>query len=119
MDIAPQQRAGTIVFGNESITAVEEPCRVPAAQQLVKPPERVVAQACGLSTAATYEPVLDIIDIGVDAVGGEIAIRIVAVGRARDCAVLVKAVRGVATVDVNRPIPRVRVIVACAARDLR
>ena len=80
MDITPQQRARAVVFTDEIVTVVKEasdPCR--AAVHLVEPSQRIVAQRRSRAAdGGGDQPVLDVVNVAVRAVRGQVAVRVVA-----------------------------------------
>ena len=71
MDVAPQQIAGRIIFGDKCIAVMKEPRRARAAADLVEPTQRIVAQAGARAAAAADQAVLDIVDVAVGAIRGQ------------------------------------------------
>ena len=89
---------------------MQEPRRARAAADLVEPTQRIVAQAGARTAAAADQAVLDIVDVAVGAIRGQIAVGVVAEPGAGDRAVLIEAVGGVAAIGIDREI---RVMIGC------
>jgi hypothetical protein len=90
VDVAAQQIAAGVIFGDQRIAVVQQPRRRRAGRARPgQPAIRIVAQARRFSTGRAGQPILDIVGVGRGdprrrvGAGGEIAVRVIAEGRGR------------------------------------
>jgi hypothetical protein len=126
VDEPAEQGAGLVVFRDQRAAVVEAADGdvvggdrvIDVGYGFVEAPERIVAQVGGVDPACRYQPVLDVIDPGVGAIAGEVAVRIIVVGDALHGDVLVQAVADIAVIEVARVREGVGIVALAAAGDL-
>jgi hypothetical protein len=122
VDVAAEQRARAVIFGDQLVAVVEELGGSGGAPGLEQPPERVVDERRILGPRGGDQPVLDVVDVAgrVRRIGrrGEVAVRIVAERRSAGGAILVEAVHRIGAVGGDRAGPRIAVVARGARGDL-
>jgi len=104
VDVSALQRARAVIFGDQVIAAcpgprsgvVEVPCGSAPEAHLEQAAERVVDER--RPVRSRHQPVLDIVDKGAVAIGGQIAVGVVGERRAAGGAILVEPVGRVGAV---------------------
>jgi hypothetical protein len=75
--VGAEQCAGAVIFDRDVVAVVDEPGRARGCRDLPQPPERIVAERRRVPARSAHQPVFGVVDVGVRAVGGEVAVGVV------------------------------------------